>query len=100
MIRRFITGFGIGFLIFIVINLLSAHLASDCGLPAVFGRDAPWHHPPRQVCADDIVHAGWPLRFYQEGGFAYHIEFNLPVLLTDLVIGITLASVIGWFVAQ
>ncbi|HXQ34589.1 MAG TPA: hypothetical protein VN843_11310 [Anaerolineales bacterium] len=90
MSRRFIIGFVIGLLIFIAINLLSAHLASDCGLPAVFGRDP---------CADDIARAGWPLRFYEEGGFAYRLEFNLPALLVDLVIGIIWASVVGWFIA-
>ena len=90
MTRRFTTGFGIGLLIFIVINLLSAHLASDCGLPAVFGRDA---------CAVDIA-AGWPFRFYEEGGFAYPLEFTLPALVADLASGIILASLVGWFMAQ
>lgn len=46
MIRRFTIGFGIGLLVFITINLLSAHLNSDWGLLAVFERDA---------CADDIA---------------------------------------------
>jgi len=32
MTKRFALGFGIGLLIFIAINLLSTHLASDCGL--------------------------------------------------------------------
>jgi len=57
MTRRFATGFITGLFIFLVINLTSAHLASDCGLPAVFGRDS---------CADDIARAGCPLRFYEE----------------------------------
>lgn len=91
MTRRFIIGFGIGLLIFIAINLLSSHLNSDCGLLAVFERDA---------CADDIARAGWPLSFYERGGFDYRFEFNLPVLLIDLVIGIFLASAFGWFLAQ
>ena len=88
MPRRFILGFAIGFSIFIAINLLSAHLASDCGLMAVFERDA---------CADDIARAGWPLSFYERGGFAYRFVFNLPVLLLDLGIGIILASALGWW---
>ena len=91
MTRRFITGFAIGLLLFIAINLISAHLASDCGLLAVFGRDA---------CADDIARVGWPLRFYEEGGFAYRLEFNLPALLSDLVIALVSASIVGWFVAR
>ncbi|HKY56195.1 MAG TPA: hypothetical protein VJM08_17895 [Anaerolineales bacterium] len=91
MPRRFSLGFAIGFFIFIAIYLLSAHLNSDCGLPAVFERDA---------CADDIARAGWPLRFYERGGFDYHFVFNFPVLLLDLAVGIILASALGWLMAR
>ena len=91
MTRRFLTGFAAGLLLFVALNLLAAHLASDCGLPAVFGRDA---------CADDIARAGWPFRFYEEGGFAYRFEFNLPGLWADLAIGMILAVGIGWFLAR
>jgi hypothetical protein len=49
MTRRHIFGFAIGLLFFVAINLLSAHLRSDCGLLAVFERDA---------CADDIARVG------------------------------------------
>ena len=59
MARRFATGFTVGFLALIALNLLSAHLASDCGLLAVFERDS---------YADDIARAGWPFRFYERGG--------------------------------
>jgi len=91
MSRRFAIGFTIGLLAFVLINVLSAHLASDCGLPAVFERDS---------CADDIARAGWPFRFYERGGFDYRFEFNLPVLLLDLIIGTILAGVLGWFVGR
>jgi hypothetical protein len=91
MTRCFITGFAIGLLLFTAINLLSAHLASDCGLPAVFGCDA---------CANDIARAGWPFRFYEEGGFAYRFEINLTALLVDLGIGILSAGVVGWFITR
>jgi ABC-type antimicrobial peptide transport system permease subunit len=91
MSRRFTIVLGIGLLAFIAINLLSVHLASDCGLLAVFGRDS---------CADDIARTGWPLRFYEEGGFAYRLEFSLPALLVDLAIGIILAGMAGWFMAR
>jgi hypothetical protein len=51
--KTFAIGFGIGLLIFIAISLISAHLSSDCGLLAVFGRDSPW---PRQGrCAPTIL---------------------------------------------
>lgn len=87
MTRRFAFGFTLGLLLFIAINLTSAHLASDCGLMAVFGRDA---------CADDIARAGWPLRFYEQGGFDYQYEFQSGVLILDLLIGILISSTIGW----
>ncbi|MGZ9220977.1 MAG: hypothetical protein ACXW4Q_02620 [Anaerolineales bacterium] len=45
MTRRFAIGLTIGLLAFILINLFSAHLSSDCGLLAVFERDSPWHRP-------------------------------------------------------
>jgi len=90
MTRRFAIGFAIGLLAFILINLFSAHLSSDCGLPAVFERDS---------CADDIPRAGWPFRFYGRGGFIYRFEFNPPFLLLDLGLGTILAGVLGWFIA-
>jgi hypothetical protein len=91
MTRRFTIGFAIALLLFIAINLTSAHLASDCGLMAVFGRDA---------CADDIVRAGWPLRFYEEGGFDYRDEFQSIPLVLDLLIGLLFGGTIGWFAAR
>jgi len=91
MARRFAIGFTIGLLAFILINLFSAHLSSDCGLLAVFERDS---------CADDVVRAGWPLAFYEKGGFDYRFEFNTPVLLLDLVIGAIAAGALGWLFAR
>jgi hypothetical protein len=90
MKTRFMIGFGIGLLIFIAINLLAAHLRSDCGLLAVFGRD---------MCADDIARAGWPLQFYEEGGFAYRHNFNALFLVVNLGIGIVLAVFAGLLMA-
>lgn len=87
MKRHFFIGFSIGLLIFLTINLLSAHLASDCGLPAVFGRDA---------CADDITRAGWPLQFYEEGGFAYRSDFNTSFLVINVFTGIGVSLIAGW----
>ena len=91
MTRRFAIGFAIGLLAFILINLFSAHLSSDCGLSAVFERDS---------CADDIPRAGWPFRFYERGELDYRFKFNLPILLLDLAIGTVLAGVLGWFIAR
>lgn len=91
MIKRFTIGFTLGLLLFLLVNLASAHLASDCGLMAVFGRDS---------CADDIARAGWPLRFYEEGGLEYHKSFQSGLLLIDLVVGLALATAIGWLATR
>ena len=91
MIKRFIIGFISGLLIFSGINLIAAHLDSDCGLPAVFGRDA---------CADDIARAGWPLQFYEEGGFAYRREFNVTALSVNVGVGLGASLLTGWLFTQ
>lgn len=88
--RAFLHGLLIGLLLFILANLLAAHLFSDCGLPSVFGMD---------FCADDIARAGFPLIFFEEGGFSYRSVFNLPYLLLDIFIGLDLAVVCG-FIAR
>ncbi len=85
--RTFLKGFLIGLFIFILANLLAAHLLSDCGLPAVLGMD---------FCADDITRAGFPLIFFEEGGFAYRSTFNLPYLFLDVFIGFDLAILCGF----
>lgn len=91
MKRRFLLGFVGGFLAFLLINLLVAHLLSDCGLPAVFGRD---------FCADDIARAGWPIQFYEEGGLAYRHTFDPISLILNLVIGLGFSMFSGWFFAH
>jgi len=91
MTKRFILGFCAGLLLFITINLISAHLASDCGLLAVFGRDA---------CADDIARAGWPLQFYEEGGFAYRHNFNMFFLFINIAVCMILAALSGWLFSR
>ena len=91
MTRQFALGFIIGLLIFLVVNLISAHLASDCGLLAVFGR-AP--------CADDIARAGLPLQFLERGGFDNQDNFRADFLVIDLIIGVLLASTLGWLAAR
>lgn len=86
MTKRFVVSCAAGFLLFVLINILATHLASDCGLPVVFGQDA---------CADDIVRAGWPLQFYEEGGFAYRSHFSFGMLAIDLGIALLIGLAIG-----
>jgi hypothetical protein len=88
--RTFLNGFLIGLLLFILVNILAAHLLSDCGLPALLGTD---------FCADDIARAGFPLIFFEEGGFAFRSIFNLPYLLLDIFIGLDFATLCG-FIAR
>ena len=90
MRRSFLNGFSIGLLIFLLANLLAAHLLSDCGLPAVFGQSR---------CADDISRAGFPLVFMEQGGFAYRQIFNPLYFFLDIFIGLDFAVVSG-FVAR
>jgi len=85
--RTFLNGFLIGLFIFILANLLAAHLLSDCGLPAILGTD---------FCADDIARAGFPLVFFEQGGFAYRSIFNLRTLLLDIFIGLGFAVLCGF----
>ncbi len=88
MKRPFLNGFLIGLLIFVLLNLLAAHLRSDCGLNAVFGLAS---------CADDISRAGFPILFYEEGGFAYRFMFDFVRLFADVAIGILFAAGFGFF---
>ena len=94
-IRNYLIGIVIGLALFLLANLLAAHLLSDCGLPAVLGTDS---------CADDIARAGFPLIFFEEGGFAYHSYFNLPYFILDLFMALALAVFSGfttdWWVSQ
>lgn len=84
-------GFLIGLMVFLLINLLSAHLGLDCGLPALFGRDP---------CADDIARAGWPLRFYEESGLDYRRTFDSSALALDLVVAGVVSAGFGWLVTR
>ncbi len=89
--RAFLKGFMIGLGIFILANLLAAQLFSDCGLPAVLGMS---------YCSDGIARAGFPLIFFEQGGFAYRSIFNLPSLLLDIFIGLAFAVLYGYITIQ
>lgn len=89
--RRFWAGFLIGLALFLAINLLAAHLLSDCGLPSVFGADA---------CSDDIARAGFPVVFYEKGGFIEHSLLDAGRLGLNLLVGITFSTIVGYFLSQ
>lgn len=76
----------IAFALFICINVVAAHFMSDCGLPAVLGVAG---------CSDDTVRAGWPMKFYEQGGYDEHLMFSEANLTNDFIIGGLAAVAIG-----
>lgn len=86
-IRSFPIGFTLTILFFLVVNLLAAHFQSDCGLPAWFNLAG---------CADDIRRAGFPLVFYEVGGFDGRNRFEIGALGVDLVCGLGMMLMGGW----
>jgi hypothetical protein len=85
--RSFLIAFIVALLLFVGVNLLWAHVRSDCGLPSLLGLSA---------CADDIRRAGFPLQFWEEGGFAFRRVFSLPALLGDVAVGLLASVAAGW----
>lgn len=84
--RSFALGFGAGLLAGLALNLLAAHVRSDCGLPALLGFSA---------CADDIRRAGFPWLFWEEGGFAYRANFYRAAFLADLSLALVISLLAG-----
>ncbi len=82
-------------LAFIVVNLIAAHLQSDCGIRAVIGLWIPGF----SVCNDDIVRIGFPFRFLEQGGFAFRSIFNLGALIADIVVAVG-AGIVAGLIAQ
>ena len=89
--RFFAVGFIGGLLICLALNLLAAHLRSDCGLPAVLGL---------AHCADDIRRAGFPFLFWEEGGFAYRVLFSWPALAADVAVAFGVSAIAGFAVQR
>lgn len=77
-------------LLFIVANILTAALRSDCGLAILFGRR----------CADAIQRAGFPLQFWESGGFAAHTYFDSVALLIDAALALAASVAAGWWAAR
>ncbi|MEP7356715.1 MAG: hypothetical protein ABI847_05710 [Anaerolineales bacterium] len=75
------------FLAFLAVNVLAAHLQSDCGLRGVLGIAG---------CADDIRRAGFPWIFWEDGGFAYRHIFSPGLLAADGAVGMAASLIAGW----
>jgi hypothetical protein len=85
--RNFVIGAVAALLIFLAANVVAAQLLSDCGLLGVLGRAG---------CADDISRVGFPLVFWEDGGFAYRHVFSIGALAADIAIGVVLSVAAGW----
>jgi hypothetical protein len=85
--RTFAIGAIAALLIFLAANVLAAQLQSDCGLRGMLGIAG---------CADDIRRAGFPLVFWEEGGFAYRNIFSTGALAADICVGVVVSLAAGW----
>ncbi|HEV3459258.1 MAG TPA: hypothetical protein VHG32_22105 [Thermoanaerobaculia bacterium] len=88
--RRFSTGALLGLLLFVALTALATHLRSDFGLRAAI-------NPLR--CFDCIRRIGFPLTFYEEGGYAYRKIFDGPAFAVDSAAALTI-GVMGGLVAE
>jgi hypothetical protein len=94
--RRSRSGFASGMfgtlLVFLILIVVMAHTQSDCGLPAVLERLGLG----RQGCSDDIIRVGFPLVFWEEGGFAFRSIVSPFTALVDLLLAVGLSAFVGW----
>ncbi len=91
MTRNFYFGLILTLLLFIAINLVAAHVQSDCGIRAVIGLWVPGF----SNCNDDIVRIGFPFRVLEQGGFAFRSIFNLGALIADALVAVGASVVVG-----
>jgi hypothetical protein len=87
MMRNFTIGAVAALLIFFAANVLAAQIQSDCGLLGVLGQAG---------CADDISRVGFPLVFWENGGFAYRHAFSIGALAVDIAFGVLVGLAAGW----
>jgi hypothetical protein len=88
-------GAAAGVLAFAALALAVSSFASDCGLPAVLA----FLGLGRSGCADDIVRLGFPLLFFEAGGFAAHSGFDAGAFLADALVALGFAAggaAAGW----
>lgn len=90
-ILNFIAVFVGGLILCVVLNLVVAHVRSDCGLAAVSGISG---------CADDIVRIGFPFQVIERGGFIAHNTFDSTALAGDVLVAIAGSVVAGMLAAR
>lgn len=96
MNQKFFIGFGLAVLGVVTLNLLAAHVQSDCGIRAVIGL---WI-PSMRFCSDDIVRVGFPFRVIEEGGVAFRSMFDSSALTADIVVALAASLAVGWITRQ
>lgn len=77
-------------IIFAAVNIIAAHVQSDCGILGVLGLAG---------CADDIRRAGFPFLVWENGGLIGRMYFSSAALLADVFIALGLSLAAG-FVSQ
>jgi hypothetical protein len=93
--KSFYVSFIAALFLFIAINLIAAHLQSDCGIRAVIGIFVSRF----SGCMDDVVRIGFPFLFMRVGGFAAPFFFSVGALIGDIVVAGG-ASVLVGLIAQ
>jgi len=88
---RFAAGALLALALFVAANIVVAHLRSDCGLPGLLGLAR---------CSDAIRRAGFPLPFYEDGGYAYRHHFEPGAFALDVFAGLGMAAIAGWLVQR
>lgn len=84
--RHFVSGFVIGITVFVIANIISAHVRSSVGIGAILGI----------IGADDDIRAvGFPLLFWKTGGFANHTYFSLQSLIINLMVAEVVSALLG-----
>lgn len=88
----FVAGMISALLLFALLTIIVAHVRSDCGIVAVLER----LRIAQSACADDIIRVGFPIVFWEDGGFAYRSVFSASILLIDSSIALFVSIVAGW----
>ena len=87
MLRDFTLGLLCTAFLFLIANVVAIHVRSDAGLFEGLGLVDNWQ--------DDIRGMGFPLLFYEEGGFAYRYFFSAANLFWDVSMAVTCAIGVG-----
>ncbi len=66
----------------------------------VFGALNLWTLSTLPECCDQLHKVGFPLRFFESGGFSGDTRFYPALLFLDIVISLAAATSVAWAVAR